>query len=250
MTPKLRVVARSSPLPDGLAAKVNEGAPVTPRPAASILLIDASVAPWRLLMMRRPRAADFAPGAYVFPGGSVHADDSELGDGDRVAAARELFEEVGLLLARRADGRFARDADCGGLRQRLEARTGWTAALRALGLTLALDRLVFLARWITPEAVSRRFDTRFFVARRPAGQTVHPQAGEVAEWLWTSPAAALEPGGPMLVHATRRILESVAGEPDAARLMARLRRRPETPPVMPRVVRRPDGGFEVEDDGA
>ena len=119
-----------------------------------------------------------------------------------------------------------------------------------MALTLALDRLVFLARWITPALVSRRFDTRFYLARRPSGQTVHPQAGEVAEWLWITPAAALEPGGPTLVHATRRILESVADELDAARLMARLRRRPETPPVMPRVVRRPDGGFDVVDEGA
>ncbi len=69
-------------------------------------------------------------------------------------------------------------------------------------------------------------------------------------WLWIAPAAALAPGGPPLVHATRRILESVAGEPDLARLIARLRRRRETPPVVPRVVRRPDGGFEILEDAA
>jgi recombination protein RecT len=244
------VVARSSPLPQGLSAMVNEGAPVTPRPAATVLLADPAVAPWRLLMMRRPGVADFAPGAYVFPGGAVHVGDEELGDVNQVAALRELFEEVGVLLARRADGRFARDRDGGRLRARLESGETWASALRGLGLTLALDRLVFLARWITPEAVSRRFDTRFYLARRPAGQTVHPQPGEVVEWLWTAPAEALEPGGPTLVHATRRVLESVAGEPDAVRLMARLRRRRETPPIMPRVVRRPDGGLEVVDDWA
>lgn len=227
---------------------VNRGAPVTPRPAATVLLVDASVSPWRLLMMRRPGGADFAPGAYVFPGGSVHEEDARLGDVDRAAAVRELFEEMGVLLARRPDRRFARDRECRLLRERLAAGAGWTDALVSLGLAPALDRLVFLARWITPEAVARRFDTRFYVARRPPGQTVHPQPGEVAEWLWIAPADALAPGGPTLVHATRRILESVAGEPDAARLIARLRRRPETPPVMPRVVRRPDGGFEILED--
>ena len=238
-------MSQSLPTPPGLAAAVNRGAPVAPRPAATVLLIDASVSPWRLLMMRRPGGADFAPGAYVFPGGSVHADDAELGDVNRTAAVRELFEEVGLLLARRADRRFARERECGLLRERLEAGAAWPAALRDLGLTPALDRLVFLARWITPEVVSRRFDTRFYLARRPPGQTVHPQPGEVVDWLWTSPADALAPGGPTLVHATRRILESVAGERDAARLMARLRRRAETPPVTPRVVRLPDGGVEI-----
>jgi 8-oxo-dGTP pyrophosphatase MutT (NUDIX family) len=229
---------------------VNRGTPVTPRPAATVLLVDPAVSPWRLLMMRRPGGADFAPGAYVFPGGSVHQEDAELGDPDRAAAVRELFEEVGLLLARRRDRRFARDRECTLLRERLSAGAGWVEALRSLELTPALDRLAFLARWITPEAVPRRFDTRFYVARRPSGQTVHPQPGEVTDWLWTSPAGALAPDGPTLVHATRRILESVAGEPDAARLIARLRRRPETPPVTPRVQRLPDGGFQIVEERA
>jgi recombination protein RecT len=223
---------------------------VTPRPAATVLLVDPSVSPWQLLMMRRPGGADFAPGAYVFPGGSVHAGDGELGDIDRAAGVRELFEEMGLLLARRRDRRFARVRECERLRERLAAGESWTAALRSLELTLALDRLAFLARWITPEAVSRRFDTRFYVARRPSGQTVHPQPGEVADWLWISPAGALAADGPNLVHATRRILESVADEADAGRLIARLRRRPETPPVTPRVVRLPEGGFRVVEDPA
>jgi 8-oxo-dGTP pyrophosphatase MutT (NUDIX family) len=245
------VVAPPSSIPDGLSAVLNPGAPVVPRPAATVLVVDSSTFPWQVLMMRRPGGADFAPGAYVFPGGSVHPeDDGPLGDADRAAGARELFEEVGILLARRPDGRFARDRECRLLRDRLAGGGGWVPALRELGLAPALDRLVFLARWITPEAVSRRFDTRFYLARRPPGQTVHPQPGEVADWLWTSPAAALAPDGPTLVHATRRVLQSVVGEPDAVRLMARLRRRRETPPVTPRVVRRPDGGFEVVDAGA
>jgi 8-oxo-dGTP pyrophosphatase MutT (NUDIX family) len=232
-----------------MAGMVNRGAPVTPRPASTVLLVDSSVAPWQLLMMRRPGGANFAPGAYVFPGGSVHEEDALLGDVDRAAGTRELFEEVGILLARRPDGRFARDPDCGRLRELLAAGAAWPAALAELGLAPAHDRLVFLARWITPEVVSRRFDTRFYLARRPPGQTVHPQEGEVADWLWISPEAALAEGGPTLVHATRRILESVAGEPDAARLIARLRRRPETPPVTPRVVARPGGGFEIIENG-
>src|SRR5262245_12739417 len=131
-------------------------------------------------MMRRPAGADLAPHAYVFPGGSVHAEDADLGDPPRGAAVRELFEEMGLLLARRPDGRFARDRDCDRLRERLRVGAGWVAALRDLGLTPALDRLVFLARWITPEVVRRRFDTRFYVARRPSGTDVHPETDEVA----------------------------------------------------------------------
>jgi 8-oxo-dGTP pyrophosphatase MutT (NUDIX family) len=241
-------VTPRAPIPAGLSGILNEGDPVAPRPAATVLLIDGRERPWRLLMMRRPSGADFAPGAYVFPGGSVHPEDAELGDPCRAAAVRELFEEMGILLARRPDGRFARDRECVRLRDRLGDGAGWTAALRDLELAPALDRLVFLARWITPEAIRRRFDTRFYVARRPPGQTVHPEPGEVADWRWIAPAEAMAEGGPTLVHATRRVLESVAGEADPSRLIARLRRLPESPPVLARLVRRPDGGLEVLDD--
>jgi len=241
-------VTQRSSIPAGLSGMINEGAPVTPRPAATVLLVDPTQQPWQVLMMRRPGGADFAPGAYVFPGGSVHAEDAELGDESRAAAVRELFEEVGILLARRSDGRFVRDRECSRLRATLMAGVGWIDGLRELRLTPAIDRLVFLARWITPEAVARRFDTRFYMARRPAGQTVHPQPGEVVSWTWTTPAGALVVDGLPLVHATRRILESVAAEGDVSRLMARLRRRPESPPVLPRLRRRPDGTFGVVDE--
>lgn len=244
------MTAQGRSIPPGLAGMLNDGAPVVPRPAATVLVVDHRERPWRLLMMRRPGGADFAPGAYVFPGGSVHPEDAQLGDEHRTAAVRELFEEVGLLLARRPDGRFARDPECRRLRERLAAGAAWVAAIQELELRPALDRLVFLARWITPEVIRRRFDTRFYVARRPAGQTIHPQAGEVADWLWVSPAEAMSPGGPPLVHATRRVLESVAEEADASRLLARLRRQPERPPILPRVVPRVDGGFDVVDDAA
>ena len=65
---------------------------------------------------------------------------------------------------------------------------------------------------------------------------------------WTSPGGALAVDGLQLVHATRRILESVAAESDVSQLMARLRRRPESPPVLARLQRRPDGSFEVVED--
>ena len=232
-------------IPPGLSGMLNEGEPVVPRPAASVLLLDTQESPWRLLMMRRPRAAEFAPSAYVFPGGSVHEEDRGWEDPARAAAVRELFEELGILLARRPDGRFARDRDCERLRHLLQLGRGWAPALRQAGLTPALDRLVFLARWITPEQIARRFDTRFFLARRPPGQAVHPQPGEVEDWLWIAPQEALA-GRVTLVHATRRILESVASEADGRRLLGRLRRRrQESPPVQPRIVRLPDGGFQV-----
>ena len=99
--------------------------------------------PWELLLVHRPGGADFAPGAYVFPGGTVHADDTGWGDEIRAAAVRELFEEVGILLARHGR-RFARERDCD--RSARSSRAGRASARRFASSALepAFDRLVLL----------------------------------------------------------------------------------------------------------
>jgi recombination protein RecT len=209
-----------------------------------VLLIRAT-RPWELLLMHRPGGADFAPGAYVFPGGTVHAGDAELRDEIRAAAARELFEEVGVLLARRGR-RFARDADCERVRSLTAAGSSFGAALGECGLEPAFDRLVLFARWITPAQLRRRFDARFFLARMPSGQSIRPQEGEVTDWLWISPEHALNNPDVSLVYATRAVLESVAGN-EVGTLFARARRLKEVPVVEPRVVQT-EGGWEVVRD--
>jgi 8-oxo-dGTP pyrophosphatase MutT (NUDIX family) len=222
---------------------INEGEPVTPRPAATVLLVrDAS--PWELLLIQRPGGADFAPGAYVFPGGTVHEDDRAWDDEIRGAAVREVFEEVGILLARGAT-----DAHCLRVREMLEAGSSFGRTLGELGLEPSLDELVMFARWITPAQLRRRYDTRFFIARMPEGQAVYPQEGEVTDWLWISPASALETPDITLVYATRAILESVAAERDVNQLLSRARRLAEVPVVEPRMVHTV-AGWEVVRDQA
>jgi recombination protein RecT len=221
---------------------INEGPPVTPRASATVLLVRGRK-PWELLLIRRPGGADFAPDAYVFPGGSVHADDSEWADPIAAAAVREVFEEVGILLARR-HGRFARDGECEQVRSLVAGGQTFGAALGAAGLDPANDRLVPFARWVTPAQLNRRFDATFFLAQVPAGQTVRPQEGEVADWLWIAPAKALNDPALTLVYATRAVLESVAGDADAAGLFSRARRLEEVPVVEPRMVQTA-AGWEV-----
>src|SRR3989442_1688622 len=70
-------------IPPGLSGILNVGPPIEPRAASSVLVIDHRARPWTVLMMRRPRGADFAPGAHVFPGGSRHAEDDAYEDPDR-----------------------------------------------------------------------------------------------------------------------------------------------------------------------
>ena len=193
-------------------------------------------------MVRRPGGADFAPGAYVFPGGTVHEDDRAFEDELRAAAVRELFEEAGILLAP-----GARDAECAEVRNRVEHGRSFGAALVEVGLEPAFDSLVMFARWVTPAQLRRRFDARFYLARMPEGQTVRPQAGEVTDWVWVAPSRALSSPEITLVYATRMVLESVADAPDAATLFARARALREIPIVEPRIVQTANGWEIVRD---
>ena len=220
---------------------INEGQPVTPRPSATVLLVrDAD--PWELLLIRRPGGADFAPGAYVFPGGTVHEDDAAFEDEIGAAAVREVFEEVGILLARGAT-----DADCARLRNLLASGSTFSEALKHMAIEPALNDLVMVARWITPAKLRRRYDARFFLAHMPDAQAVHPQEGEVVDWVWISPTAALETPDLTLVYATRAVLESVAVAPDTKTLFAQARAQKEIPVVEPRIVET-EAGWEVVRD--
>jgi 8-oxo-dGTP pyrophosphatase MutT (NUDIX family) len=199
--------------------------------------------PWELLLMRRPGGADFAPGAYVFPGGVVHEEDSAWGDEIGAAAVRELFEEVGILLAR-AGSRFAGDRDSDRVRALLAGGSSFTDALRSCELQPALDRLVLLTRWVTPKLMSRRYDARFFLARMPAGQTVKVQPDEVSDWLWAAPVRALSEPEITLVYATRKVLESVSDDEDVTALFRRVRRLSNVPVVEPRMIQT-ESGWEI-----
>ncbi len=233
----------------GLAGPLQEGRPVAPRPSASLLVIDAGRRPWRVLMMRRPAGAEFAPDAYVFPGGSVQPEDDRWTDPCRAAAIRETFEEVGILFARGPGGRLASERESRQVGEALAGGLEFFPALAEFGLQPAFDRLTLLTRWITPEPMRRRFDTRFYLAKRPGRRKVRPAPDEVVDCVWLSVSEALAEGGPALVHATRRILETIEGARDATALIARLGHLSEPAPIRPVLRPRPDGaGYDVLDD--
>jgi glyoxylase-like metal-dependent hydrolase (beta-lactamase superfamily II)/8-oxo-dGTP pyrophosphatase MutT (NUDIX family) len=196
--------------------------PAAPRPAATVLLLRDTPAGLELLMTRRSATASFAPGAYVFPGGGIDAADSQAhgqaarrpGQSDlrltqAIAAIRESFEELGVLLARHADGRPADAQDVAAL----DRHAPFVAQCQARGLTLAADEVFVLAHWITDRDLPRRFDVPFLVARMPQGQQPVADEAEQFEPVWVRPADALErhkAGTFFMIFPTIRTLERLA----------------------------------------
>ena len=184
-----------------------------------MLLLRDSPGGVEVLMTRRSMTASFAPGAYVFPGGGVEPADAQChalasrraGQTDArlteaMAAIRESFEELGVLLARHTDGRLATDADVAAM----DRQAPLAAQCAARGLTLAGADVFVLAHWTTDRDLPRRFDVPFLVARMPDGQTPVADESEQFEPCWVSPAQALarhQAGDFFMIFPTIRTLQ-------------------------------------------
>jgi len=194
--------------------------PAVPRDAATVMLLRSSQAALEVYMLRRQASMAFAPGAYVFPGGSVDARDADeevawagpdAADWGRVfaakpalaralvcAAVRETFEESGVLLAGESADSVVADTtsdDWEADRQALLDRSlSLAELLTRRNLVLRSDLLRPWSRWITPVVEPCRFDTRFFAAALPTGQRTRDVGGEAAAVTWVRPAAALAAG--------------------------------------------------------
>ncbi len=177
-----------------------------------------------VLMLRRSLSSEFVAGAYVFPGGALEDDDatpamlarctgrddpqaSRVLDLDRgglaywVCAFRECFEEAGVLVADGPDGRPLDFEDPTVEARFAEHRRALNAGecsfldiCRREDLKLPADALYYVGHWITPEGPPRRYDTRFFAARAPRGQTAIHDRIETIDHMWVSPTDALAQG--------------------------------------------------------
>ena len=212
----------------GHAKEVMEGRaePAVPRDAATVMLVRPAggagqpAGGFEVYMLKRQSSMKFAPGAYVFPGGSVDPRDAEAdlawtGPGAAewggllgvppglaralvCAAVRETFEESGVLLAGPSPDEVVADttaedweADRHALLDRSQSLAG---LLTRRGLMLRSDLLRPWSRWITPELERRRYDTRFFAAALPPGQRTRDVGGEAAGVAWVRPADAIAAG--------------------------------------------------------
>jgi len=209
-------------LPDRLAERardISEGRveAAAPRDASTVILLRDSPGGLLVYLLRRVSSMKFAPGAYVFPGGSVDRRDGDLavawsgpspaewGDAFGAtetlarelvcAAVRETFEESGVLLAGPASNAIVPDTSDDGWeadRQALLDRSQSLAELLARrGLVLRADLLRPWAHWITPTIEERRYDTRFFVAALPSGQRTRDVSTESDQVTWVRPGDAV-----------------------------------------------------------
>ncbi|MFO1197061.1 MAG: MBL fold metallo-hydrolase [Burkholderiaceae bacterium] len=203
--------------------------PVVPRPAATILLLRDTAHGLEVLMTRRSATASFAPGAYVFPGGALDiADGSEQAravsrsrasqgmeqQAFSVAAIREAFEELGVLLAYRGDGSMADQSDVDHLDR---DKPDFLGQLEAGNYRMAVDQVNWLCHWVTDPDLPKRFDARFFVAPMPPGQVPVADEGETFEPVWISPSKALERharGEFEMIFPTVRTLMRLAHQPN------------------------------------
>lgn len=225
--------------------------PVEPRPAATVVVARPGVprrrtggqAPPRtgfeVLLLRRPDSSRFAAGAFVFPGGVIDPADHDPSLEETLAPAaagappelpalaagiRELFEETGILPADRVPPREVLERARAALRA---DRTTLPALVERWGLAFHRMRCAYFARWITPERLARRYDTRFFLlAPGPGGwpEPILTAEHTAHEWARPDEAVARFHRGqlPMLLP-TWKTLERLARFPDLDRSLAELR---------------------------
>jgi glyoxylase-like metal-dependent hydrolase (beta-lactamase superfamily II)/8-oxo-dGTP pyrophosphatase MutT (NUDIX family) len=181
------------------------------RPAASVVLVRAD---GRVLWVRRGDQLRFSAGFYAFPGGGVDVEDAAvplLGAGGLdaeeaacvAAAARELFEETGVLAVPGA-GRISRQErkEVREALLRRPATASFSEFLARHALTLDARKFAPAGRWVTPKAMPIRFDARFYLVELPEGEEAEIWPGELAEGEWIAPAEALRrwEAGVALLH--------------------------------------------------
>jgi endoribonuclease LACTB2 len=174
----------------------------SPKDAAAVILLRPNTDPNNpeVFWVRRSANLAFLGGFYAFPGGQLDATDTEApvvnsqsaeASAMISCAARELFEELGVLAARKSEA--LTNGQRASLLDDLEsARMSWPALLRHYNLYLDADDFTFVGRWVTPPFSARRFDTWFFLVNCPPKQEPRVVAGELESGEWTTARVAYE----------------------------------------------------------
>ena len=233
-----------------------EQKPVTPRPAASLLLVRDGEQGLEVLMTTRHAAAGFAAGALVFPGGKVDDGDralmrycrapAECDDVSllfRLAAIRETFEETGILLARRSGSAALLSRDELHRLRPDGATAKFGEVLGSETIELAGDALVPFAHWITPIDRPKRFDTHFFIAAAQGDQVAVHDGHEAVDVVWVRPDDVVKRADAReisLVFATRMNLIKLGRSRTAAEAVEAARQ-DRIVTVVPQMTQTPEG---------
>jgi 8-oxo-dGTP pyrophosphatase MutT (NUDIX family) len=235
----------------------NEIPVAEPRHASTVLVArdasDTDAPALQILLTQRHASLRFMGGAYVFPGGTLQASDSDAGLASAcgaplawpsqsdapldiahaLAAIRETFEEAGLLLG-------APELEAGALallRRRLLDGEDFGMLLATARIALDLSAVVPFMHWVTPLAEPRRFDTRFYVAKAPEQQRAEIDARETIDLIWRAPSTAVaeaQSGSLVLSPPTLRTLQQIEHVNTVAALLtlARASRAPRVEPII------------------
>jgi glyoxylase-like metal-dependent hydrolase (beta-lactamase superfamily II)/8-oxo-dGTP pyrophosphatase MutT (NUDIX family) len=175
---------------------------VVPKDAAAVILLRQDTDPQRpeVYWVKRSEKLAFLGGYHAFPGGQIDAGDAEVdvrNSPDAMTsamisgAARELFEELGVLAAR--GGETLTKGQRASLLDDLESgRVSWPALLKHYELFLDANDFTYVGRWVTPPFNARRFDTWFFLVNCPSKQEPYLTAGELEDGEWITAAEAYQ----------------------------------------------------------
>lgn len=242
---------------------------VIPKKATTVILLkDKEPEGFEVFLLKRHEKSSFMGGNFVYPGGRVDRDDGSLESCSLskgitleeaqkilggitspeesfaywIAGIRELFEEAGILLAYDQSGNLFQFKN----RDEQEKFLNYRVLLQKGGITIcqiaqeekllfALNQLHYYAHWITPEARSERFDTRFFLAHYPLGQEASHDQKETTAGVWITPRKALEEnlkGEAILSPPTLKTLEDLSRFKSIDEVFTSLRNR-EFQPILP-----------------
>src|SRR5258708_4292939 len=200
-----------------------------PKDAAAVILLrhDTYENNPKVFLIKRSEQLAFLGGFYAFPGGQLDATDADAQidnceDSQTRAliscAARELFEELGVLAARGAES-LTRGQRASLLDDLESGRMSWPALLRHYDLQLDAEDFTFVGRWVTPPFSARRFDTWFFLVNCPAKQEPYVAPGELESGEWTSAREAYARwerseilAVPPILHALRTLAVGITGD--------------------------------------
>jgi 8-oxo-dGTP pyrophosphatase MutT (NUDIX family) len=236
--------------------------------ATTILLRDKEPEGFEVFLLKRHEKSSFMGGNYVYPGGRVDREDGSLemcsfskgvtleeartilggaispeeSLAHWIAGIRELFEEAGVLLAYDRTGELLQLKDPKERKRFLGYRESLQKDEKSIcemaereNLLFALDQLHYYAHWITPEARSERFDTRFFLTRYPSGQEATHDQKETTAGAWLTPQRALEEnltGEVVLSPPTLKTLEDLSRIRSIDDLFDSLKQQ-DIPPILP-----------------